>query len=417
MLLVGVPSTLIFALRKRHGVTSKHGYADTVLPTVRLLSDKKWLASMFQLVGLSVGIGKGSTPKLLSVQPAPYGARAQFTGLVGQELRQWQVAAGRLASALRVPSVVVNEPVPMVFELELRAIDPIEKPVAFGAVVPAADWSLSLGLDEMGAFRHLPIANVSGVIVGGLPGSGKSAWLTSALGAFGPSEAAQFVIIDGKGGLDLSCLEPRSCRFLNDDLDLPAVLDVLAGVRDLVRDLVRDRIQNAHALFGSSNFWHQGPTARVPLLFVVIDECQTFLDSRQLITKEAKAIGAQIHSAVNYLVKKGRAAGVVTILATQKPTSDSLPTDIRDNASLRVCFGVQSTYAACAVLGDDWSAASSVSPLGAPVGIGVAAVDGKFVRFRAPYIPEATIARQMNDCAVLCLDPWQLLDAQLTRTA
>jgi hypothetical protein len=41
MLLVGVPSTLIFALRKRHGVTSKHGYADTVLPTVRLLSDKK----------------------------------------------------------------------------------------------------------------------------------------------------------------------------------------------------------------------------------------------------------------------------------------------------------------------------------------------------------------------------------------
>jgi DNA segregation ATPase FtsK/SpoIIIE-like protein len=107
----------------------------------------------------------------------------------------------------------------------------------------------------------------------------------------------------------------------------------------------------------------------------------------------------------------------VTILATQKPTSDSLPTDIRDNASLRVCFGVQSTYAASAVLGDDWSAASSVSPLGASVGIGVAAVDGKFVRFRAPYIPESTIARQMNDCAVLCLDPWQLLDAQLTRTA
>jgi hypothetical protein len=352
---------------------------------------------------------KRFTPELLAVIPAPFGARVRFAGLVGQDLRQWQAAAAKLASAIGVPMVFVTEPEPMVFELALRVLDPIGGRIDSPYVPIAQSWSLSLGLDESGAYRALPLSNVSGVVVGGLPGSGKSAWLTSALAAFGSSAAVQFVVIDGKGGQDLECLRRRSCCFINDDLDLTGVL---AALQALTR-LVRDRIRNGKRLFGSSNFWHRGPSAQVPSVFAVIDECQTFLDPRQLVTKEKKAIGAEIHAAVNYVVRKGRSAGVISILATQKPTSDSLPTDIRDNASLRVCFGVQSAYAAAAVLGDEWRGNDCASPLGAPTGIGVAAVDGRFCRFRAPYVSEAAVEAHMSWWSAFRSDPWKLLDQQL----
>lgn len=190
----------------------------------------------------------------------------------------------------------------------------------------------------------------------------------------------------------------------------------LTGVVTLLQalvELVRGRISNGQGLFGSSNFWHRGPSVEVPLVFAVIDECQTFLDPRQLITKERKMIGAEIHAVVNYLVRKGRSAGVVSILATQKPTADSLPTDIRDNATLRLCFGVQSVYAASAVLGDDWRSEDCASPLGAPTGIGVAAIDGRFCRFRAPYVPESVVKAHMARWVASRGDPWKLLDEQL----
>ncbi len=349
-------------------------------------------------------------PRCLGIVPAPFGACTRYTGLIGQDLRKWQGAAAKLASAIRVPQVVVSEPEPGVFELQLRVVDPIRSPITLPTVVPPNSWSLPLGLDEAGLMRTLPLANVSGVVVGGLPGSGKSAWLASALGGFGSFRAVQFVIIDGKGGQDLSCLQYRSTRFLNDDLDLEGVAEALSAVRELVRE----RVRNGQRLFGSSNFWDRGPSEHAPLVFVLIDECQTFLDPRQLISKERKALGAEIHAMVNYLVRKGRSAGVVTILATQKPTADSLPTDIRDNSTLRVCFGVRSAPAATAVLGDDWNPGDSVSPLGESTGIGVAALDGGFVRFRAPYVPEAAIAHHMWRYSGLLQDPWQLMAAMLS---
>ncbi|AZP81972.1 cell division protein FtsK [Mycobacterium avium subsp. paratuberculosis] len=412
----------------------QYGYTSPALTAVRCLSDARWTRSMLELVGLSRALPtkrsawsllaegavrnrvptrmtylKSYVPTLISVAPAPYGANARFAGLLGQDLRQWQVAAPKLASAIGVPNVVVTEPVPGVFELQLRIVDPLSSPLEWSSVPAAHSWSLSLGIDEMGVYQSLPLANVSGVVVGGVPGSGKTAWLTSALGSFGASAAVQFAVIDGKGGQDLECLRARSCRFMNDDLELPEI----AAILNDATGLVRDRIRQGNNIFGSSNFWDRGPTPQVPLVFVVIDECQAFLDPRQLVTKERKAIGAEIHASVNYLVRKGRSAGVVSILSTQKPTADSLPTDIRDNASLRVCFGVQSTYAATAVLEDGWRSDTDVSPLGMSSGVGVSFIGGHFRRFRAPFVRERVIATHSWRWSSLNRDPWELLRPEL----
>jgi hypothetical protein len=436
IVLVGV--VVAFVLRRRGGqqirMETDVPFMPAVEHAVRVLMDRRSRTQILERVGLSsrenvmrpgwslvaeqlvvkrtprrVSTSKVYFPELISITPSPAGARARFVGLIGQDLRQWEMVRGKIASAVGVPAASVREDEPGVFEVELRAVDPIGHRIERATVVPAEAWSLGLGVDERGTMRSLPLNNVSGVVVGGLPGSGKSAWLASALGAFGSCPEAQFVVIDGKGGQDLSCLRERSSAFLNDDLELGEILAALRAMQDLVRD----RIRNSQNLFGSSNFWHAGPRRDVPVVFVVVDECQTFLDPRQLVGKEAKAMGAEIHAALNFLVRKGRSAGVVTILATQKPTADALPTDIRDNASLRVCFGVQSAYAASAVLGDEWSNDSVASPLGAPTGVGVAAVAGRFVRFRAPYTPESAVAEHMARWAHLRREPAALLTAGL----
>lgn len=404
-------------IRQSPPAVSASPYLLDVQYAVGVLSNKKKFRDLIDVLKLYVrlndkhGRSVRYVPTLMSLQPTVFGASAQLLAVDGQEVGDLVRVAGRLATALMVRAVAVSEPRPGVFQLDLRVLDPLEQPFVLEAVTPASEWALGLGLDETGRAKSIPIRNVSGVIVGGLPGSGKTAWLTQTLATFAPYDAVQMIIIDGKGGMDLDALRPRSFQFLNDDMDLDAIIGTLQGVKELVRE----RLQNLHYLFGTANFWNHGPTPEVPVVFVVVDECQTFLDARQLIGKDLKAKGAEIHSLVNFLVRKGRSAGVVTILSTQKPTADSLPTDIRDNSSVRVCFGVQSRYAAEAVLGDEWSSDSAASPLGAPVGIGVASVDSTFVRFRAPYVPESVVSEWVERCGVLCRDPAQLLHRRLAQ--
>lgn len=392
-------------------------FASEVRYAVGVLTDKKKLFELFRVLDLSVasrdqrGRVVRTFPVIVSVVPTVFGASVELDAVDGQDLANYRGAASRLATALMVQAVVVSESRPGFFQLDLRVFDPLDSPLLRESVTPVSDWVLELGSDESGVSRNVPISNVSGVVVGGLPGSGKTAWLTQTLAAFAGCDAVQMTVIDGKGGMDLDALNSRSYQFLNDDMDLDAVI---AALND-VKQLVRERSQKLHGLFGTSNFWNHGPTQEVPVVFVLVDECQTFLDSRQLIGKELKAKGAEIHSLINFLVRKGRSAGVVTILSTQKPTADSLPTDIRDNSSVRICFGVQSRYAAEAVLGDEWSSDSGASPLGASVGVGVASVEGNFIRFRAPYVKEAAVSEWVNRYASLRGDPAQLLHNRLAQ--
>ena len=69
-------------------------------------------------------------------------------------------------------------------------------------------------------------------------------------------------------------------------------------------------------------------------------------------TKRQKAISTQIHGRLSQLVKKGRSAGMFTILMTQKPTADAIPTNLRSNAGLSVGFRVMNAETVKAIYGD-----------------------------------------------------------------
>lgn len=258
-----------------------------------------------------------------------------------------------------------------------------------------ASWALHLGRSAAGRWITIPLTNRGGIVVGGQPGSGKTAGLRSMLAPLMRSPLAQFAVVDGKGGSEWASMAPRAfaCVPFSTDLEL-----VVCLLRTLEEERVR-RMSEMLRLRGSSNFWADGPSAALPLIVLVIDEIQTLLDPSYYprSDKQAQALVAEAQGLVKRLSALSRAAGIVTALATQKPTADSIPTQSRDNATARLCFSVSSREAARAVLGDRSDAesaddVSSPSPIGLPQGVAVAALMGLgLVKVRVPFIPEQAV--------------------------
>ena len=98
------------------------------------------------------------------------------------------------------------------------------------------------------------LAEVSGSVVGGLAGFGKTMLVAHLLGQLAPSPAVQFVLIDGKGGPDYDRLMPRAWLSAKDDLD---------QVRDVLRQVHRlmvNRQASIASVLGVTDAWHLGPS-------------------------------------------------------------------------------------------------------------------------------------------------------------
>ncbi|MDV3125617.1 cell division protein FtsK [Mycobacterium sp. 21AC1] len=348
------------------------------------------------------------TPTVVGVSEAPYGLAVTVDGAPGQSRDGWERHCGQLSSALRVPEVAVAEPSPGTFELQLRVRDPLGTPNELSSVPRSRDWELPLGVDEQGRSIARSCRNLSGVVVGGIPGSGASNWLTLALASLAQRDDIQWLLIDGKQGYDLEVLAWRAYRYISGD-----AAGELETVRDALQDvqmLMLERLRKARALYGHADLWSAGPSRLHPVVVVVIDECQWYLDARSFPSKESKAVGAEIDAIVRDLVKRGRSAGILVILSTQRPTADSIPTSTRDNCALRVCFSVRTRESAVAVLGE-FSTDSAASLIGAPTDVGVSSLDGLEVRFRTPFVSDNAVREHIGANAGLSADPLDLLSS------
>ncbi|MDQ6839710.1 MAG: hypothetical protein M3137_15630 [Actinomycetota bacterium] len=95
------------------------------------------------------------------------------------------------------------------------------------------------------------------------------------------------------------------------------------------------------------------------------------------------------------LVARGRAAGIVVIAATQKPSSDVVPTSLRDLFGYRWAMRCATREASDTILGSGWStngySAAEIDP--ATRGVGYLLHEGGFpVRMRAAYLDDETLA-------------------------
>ena len=351
--------------------------------------------------------GAVSHPRAI-ILPHSHGITARVKTVPGTGRAELEKAAEHIANSWKCQRVAVSQPKPGRLIVRGLRRDPLLEVLGFDDIPrgrPLRD--LYLGRDEHGTHRFADLANVPGICVGGMPGAGKSTELTSWLTQLCPSPAVQFVNLDGKGAGEFADFEPRAWLTEGDNLD--GALDKL----EAVHDLMLTRLGSVRDVLGVKNAWHRGPTAVWPLIVTTIDECQAYLDltmvkgDKQLEPKVRRAIFL-----VSSLVRRGRSVMFLTIPATQKPTTDSLPSSIRDNCPISLCFGVKTIDAAAATLGTSIRDYPSYSPvtLADPAYAGCCTVTLKtgqdpFTRLRGPYVTEDQAARVVMASEHLRHDP------------
>lgn len=205
-----------------------------------------------------------------------------------------------------------------------------------------------IGLDEDRERVYLPLSGVSGALVGGLPGSGKTFFLRRLVASLGGKKGYGVVVLDGKGTNDFDDLVTSPfVRLEKGSPDVePGVLSALEAV---------EKEMNARA---------QGAGNRRKLILIV-DEVQGFTDTSGLTGAEKKTIEKSA-AIIRRLVQKGRSLDIFVILATQKPDATTIPTKIRDNLGIALCFNVRTAETGKTVLGENGAEA-----VGLPVGVAV----------------------------------------------
>jgi hypothetical protein len=254
-----------------------------------------------------------------------WGVRVDVSTLGRLGIDEFTHAAGHLADVWRVPLVRVAQVRPGLVRLRALLHDPLIEPVGWTdqstAGAGPAVWLA--GVDADGQPVTIRCAGVSGVVVAGLAGYGKTSFLNARFCQLAPSPAVQFVLIDGKGGPDYDDLFARAWLCAKDDPD--QVRDHLARVRDLMVA----RQHAIRAVLGVKNMWHVGPSESWPLVVVIVDEAHTFLNETKGTDAESKrldALAQETARLIEELIRKGRNVGIQVILATQKATDDAIPT-------------------------------------------------------------------------------------------
>ncbi|MEY9994251.1 S-DNA-T family DNA segregation ATPase FtsK/SpoIIIE [Streptomyces sp. V4I8] len=195
---------------------------------------------------------------------------------------------------------------------------------------------IPFGIDPRGRAQSVPMIQHN-ILIGSLPGQGKTASVRvlSCGAAMDPS--VELWLHENKGTGDLDSLECVSHRFVSgiDDDSIKYAADSLkllreevmrraAAIKKLPRDLCPDkRVTRAIADKRSLKLW--------PLVGV-FDECQNLFGHPKY--------GKQAGDDAEFIIKLGRALGVILILATQRPDKDSLPTGISGNVSIRFALKV-----------------------------------------------------------------------------
>ncbi|TSB17714.1 cell division protein FtsK [Streptomyces benahoarensis] len=329
-------------------------------------------------------------------------------------------AVSYLAATWKCPRVSVQVDKPGWLVLRAVHTDPLTRPVDYtptGAAPTGKDlWTWPVGTDEYAAPVLQPLNEVPGMTIGGLPGYGKTSLINSFIARLAPSGAVQFAVVDGKASAaaqsDYTDLADRLFRFVGSDLE-----EANRFFHEMV-DLHARRTEHSRAMLGTQNMWQVGPSATWPWLVLVIDEAYTFFREQKGSdpqTKKRAALAAENVRLVEHLVRQGRSAGILVILATQKVTGDALPTSIRDVCSVSLSFAQRTTDAAVAALGEDIRNWPDASPLllQDPEYVGVASMLTPkrvgFLRVRTPYLSAADAGRIARETAHLTRDPATLL--------
>jgi hypothetical protein len=302
----------------------------------------------------------------------------------GAQVPDLENASERLAAFLGVREVRVSrDPANARYaRVVVLRRDPLADPTPIPWPLAQADrctlWSpIPVGEDEDGNQVEilLPERNL---LLGAEPGGGKStvAQLLIAAAALDPS--AKLILFDPKL-VELSIWQGCTDRLVGPNLDqaIKVLRELIAELDDRYLTLLANRARKV------------APGDGLPLYLVVVEELAYFTNGPD--TKACKEFSVLLRD----FVARGRAAGMITVATTQKPSADVVPTFLRDLFGFRWALRCSTPQASDTILGSGWASqgysAATIDP--ATRGVGLLLQEGGVpVRLRSCYLNDLDLA-------------------------
>jgi hypothetical protein len=360
------------------------------LARLRQLSVRHSWARATRLCGLAGPTG--SRPLAIRIVSAPFGDDLLVKMPTGTHVAELEDAAEPLAVALGVREIRVRRSVEnaayahvVIVRRDSLAGGNFEWPM--GGSPRTSLWKvIPVGMDENGrpVTLGLPERNV---LIGGEPGAGKSVFLSLLVAAAALDPTVTLTLLDGKL-VELAAW--RACAAENVGPSAADAIQVLSGIQTEMDQRYRTLLALRRRKIE--------PGSGLPLHVVVIDELAFYLGGQ-----DRKQRG-EITELLRDLVSRGRAAGIIVLAATQKPSADVIPTQIRDLFGFRVALRCSTPQASDTVLGQGWAplgySAASIDPSARGVGF-LLAEGGVPVRFRSCHLSDDQIEEIAGRATIL----------------
>ena len=233
------------------------------------------------------------------------------------------------------------------------------------------------GIDEDG--RRVAVTLIyRNLLIGGEPGAGKSSLLNTVIARAALCSDCQLWLFDGKR-VELGLWRKVAQVFVGNDITY-----ALDRLRALQREMDARYAQLDAALRRKID-----RIDGLPVILCAIDELAYFS-----VTIGSKDQQEEFKTLVRDLVARGRAAGIIVVAATQRPSADIIPTSLRDLFGYRVAFRCTTDSSSDIILSVGWAHEGYSAKDIAPEQLGVAlllAEGGIPRRIKAAYLTDHQI--------------------------
>jgi hypothetical protein len=294
-------------------------------------------------------------PRIVRCRLTRAGEQLRVRVPAGSQVPDLEAQAERIAAFLAVREVrVTRDPASARYaRVVVLRRDPLADPTPVPWPLAPADrlslWQpIPVGTDEDGSeiTVTLPERNL---LLGGEPGAGKSnvLQLLVAVGALDPD--VRLTLFDPKL-VELAVWQGSAARLVGPNVE--EAIEVLKGLIGELDDRYLTLLANRARKVTEGD--------GLPLHLVGIEELAYFTNG-----PDRKA-SAAFSTLLGDYVARGRAAGMVTVATTQKPSADVVPTFLRDLFGFRWALRCSTPQASDTILGSGWASegysAASIDP-------------------------------------------------------
>lgn len=203
--------------------------------------------------------------------------------------------------------------------------------------IPTLWDPISIGIDELGNIVKLSLYERN-MLIGGEPGAGKSAALSLLLSAAALDKKVNLWLLDGKL-VELGIW--KDSAKVSVGVDIGEAIEALKQLQIEMTNRYEYLLDNKRRKITAND--------KFPLEIIACDEIAHYLTCPN--RKHAQVFAELFRD----IVSRGRAAGIIALAATQRPSVDIVPSSLRDLFSFRLAFRCTTPHASDTILGAGWA--------------------------------------------------------------